>query len=209
MKKLSFVFIALALLAGSCKNSPKKSENGSQTGKQATLTPTPEKVTTVTVADFKEKAPDLVGQSVVIEGTVDHVCKHGGQKMMLIAQNTENKVKITPDEKIAAFKPELEGNDVRVTGKVEELKVDENYLSEWEDEVNEGLNGKEGKGVHEGKEGNKENAKADQEENGGQTLQQIENLRKKLKESGKKYLSYYSVVCSKYETVKTTDSENK
>ena len=209
MKKLSFVFIALALLAGSCNTSPEKSENSSTTNGHTTLSATPEKITTVTVADFKEKAPDLVGQSVVIEGTVDHVCKHGGQKMVLIAQNTENRVKITPDEKIASFKPELEGDDVKVTGKVEELKVDENYLSEWEDEVNEGLDKKEGKGMHEGQEGKKENMKTDQEEKNGQALQQIENLRKKLKESGKKFLSYYSVVCSKYETVKTTDSENR
>ncbi len=209
MKKLSFVFVIFIFFSVSCTNSSKSKNENVKQDKQSTIIPTPEKATIVTVADFKDKAAGLVGKTVIIEGTVDHVCKHGGQKMILISENTENRVKITPNDKLAAFKPEMEGEEVKVTGTVAEMKVDENYLNEWEDEVKEGITKKEGKVMHENKNESKQHAdnSNNREENSEQqAFEQIENLRKKLKNSGKGHLSYYSIVCSEYKVLKSPEN---
>ncbi len=196
MKKLSYLIIAIALLGVSCNNSQEKTkENNAAAEEQSVIKATPEEVTEVTVADFSEKAGSLVGKPVKIKAIVDHVCKHGGQKMVLVDQNTEKRVKVVPDEKIAAFKPELEGQDVVVTGVVDELKVDEDYLMDWENEVKEGEKEPKGEAMHEGKEAGEEK---DEAEN---AMKQINALRKKLKESGKDHLSYYSIICSEYEVL--------
>ena len=151
----------------------------------------------ITVADFADKAGDLTGKTVTIKGIVDHVCKHGGQKMVLVDQNTDKRVKVVPNEHMAAFKPELEGEEVSVTGIVDELKVDEDYLMEWENEVKEGDKEHKGEGMHEGKEAMKEKEGKETEN----AMKQINALRKKLKESGEDHLSYYSIICSEYKVL--------
>jgi hypothetical protein len=157
----------------------------------------------VTVADFNEKAAGLVGKKVVIVAIVDHICKHGGKKMILVAENTDARVKVTPQEGMGAFKPELEGEEVKVTGTVHEMKVDENYLNNWEDEIKAGF--KKEKGIHEGKEEAMKNREGNSEKMAEDPMKQIKALRKKLKDSGKDHLSYYSIVCSDYEIVNTGD----
>lgn len=75
----------------------------------------------VEVMAFAEKAPSMVGQEVIIEGMVTHVCKHGGKKMFLMTEDPDVQVKITTGEKLAAFPVELEGSNVVVKGVVEEF----------------------------------------------------------------------------------------
>jgi hypothetical protein len=157
----------------------------------------------VTVANFKEKADGLVGKKVVIVAIVDHICKHGGKKMILVDEDTDARVKVTPEDGMGAFKPELEGEEVRVIGTVHEMKVDEDYLNNWEDEVKEGI--KKEKGIHEGKEEAMKNKEEKDEKMAEDPMKQINALRKKLKESGKDHLSYYSIVCSEYKIVNSDD----
>jgi hypothetical protein len=78
----------------------------------------------IALADFKTKAGSLVGQEVVLEGTVIHVCKHGGKKMFITADDPDVRIKITVDDETAAFDPELEGSNVKVLGIVEEIEVE-------------------------------------------------------------------------------------
>ena len=63
----------------------------------------------VTLAEFKEQAETLVGKEVILEGTIIHVCKHGGQKMFITEDDPDIRVKITPGEEMAAFETELVG----------------------------------------------------------------------------------------------------
>lgn len=118
MKKIILVlFAAMAMFA--CSNS----EEGS----------------TVTVADFEEKAADLVDQKVQIEGMVVHVCRHGGGKMFLEEVGNDKRVKITAGEGVGQFDQswETEGKEVLVEGFVREMKIDEAYLANWEAELKE------------------------------------------------------------------------
>lgn len=94
---------------------------------------------TLSLADFKDQAETMVGEEVILEGTVIHVCKHGGQKMFITADNPDIRIKITPGEEMAAFEAELEGSDVKVVGVVEEMEAEV---------IGEGTNAEEGE-VHE------------------------------------------------------------
>lgn len=79
----------------------------------------------LSLSEFQEKAETIVGQEVILEGTVIHVCKHGGQKMFITADDPDVRIKITTNEEMAAFTPELEGSDVKVVGLVEEIEVED------------------------------------------------------------------------------------
>ena len=77
----------------------------------------------LTLAEFKEKAETLVGKEITLEGTVIHVCQHGGLKMFITADDPDIRIKITTGEETAAFEPELEGSYVKVLGLVEEIEL--------------------------------------------------------------------------------------
>ena len=96
-KKILFSLLAIALMVA-CNN--QKSEE----------------VTTLTTAEFATKAPELLDKTVSIEGTVMHVCQHGGKKLFL----NDDRVKIVVSEQIASFDQELVGSDVVVKGIIKE-----------------------------------------------------------------------------------------
>ncbi|MEA1876057.1 MAG: hypothetical protein U9N86_04275 [Bacteroidota bacterium] len=78
-----------------------------------------EQSTTITSAEFATVAENLIDQTVSIEGTVLHICKHGGKKMFI----NEDRVKVIASEKLAAFDLALEGSAVIVTGIIREESV--------------------------------------------------------------------------------------
>lgn len=78
-----------------------------------------EESTTITSAEFATVAENLIDQTVRIEGTVMHVCKHGGKKMFI----NEDRVKVIASEKLASFDLALEGSTVIVTGIIREESV--------------------------------------------------------------------------------------
>jgi hypothetical protein len=202
MIKKIYLLLFVAVIFAACSNHQKPVENE--------ITEQEKVVTELTVANFEKMAGDLVGEEIIIKGLVNHTCKHGGKRMFIVAEDTEESVKIEAGENIDSFDAELEGSDVIVKGLVEELRVDEAYLTEWEAEVeadaeselkihdgdHEGEHS-EGEEEAEGEEGETE------EDHHGSDLEQIENLRKQLKESGKDHLSFFSIKCLSYEVAST------
>jgi len=92
-----------------------------------------EKPVALALADFKDKAESLVGKEIMLEGNVIHVCKHGGKKMFLTADDPDVRIKITSGDDMAPFEPELEGSYVKVLGFVEAIEsevVGEGQLAE-------------------------------------------------------------------------------
>lgn len=89
----------------------------------------------IALADFSDQAEALVGKEVILEGSVIHVCKHGGKKMFITADDPDVRIKITTGEETASFDTELEGSYVKVVGIVEAIEVEV---------VDEGEHGEEG-----------------------------------------------------------------
>jgi hypothetical protein len=119
MKKLTF----LAVLAFSLISASVIFAQGNISSNQ--LSPTAaqaQNVTVITPEKFQDFAAENVGKEVQIKGMVVHVCREGGKKMFIIGEDPDMRVKITPNDKIGVFKPELEGSTVEVTGIIEPIK---------------------------------------------------------------------------------------
>ena len=199
MKKYLVTLIAFVFLFSACENTVKEE---STTEEQVVLI---EEIVPVSISNFEIKAEELVGKQIILSGTVDHICQHGGQKMFIIETGSEGRIKITPDENIAAFNTELEGQNIKVIGIVEEQRIDEEYLREWEEEIlaDVDMGDDKGEGKHLG--GNIEKGGEDADKS--EELEKVNNLRQQISESGKDHLSFFSVLCTEYEVVETDDSE--
>lgn len=194
MKKLFIATISLVFVLVSCQNN--NQEATSTTSSEEVIV---EQVVDLDLKDFKKNAENLIGKQIKMSGTVDHVCKHGGQKFFIVNEESEARVKVTTGENMAAFNTELEGETVWVVGVVEELRIDEEYLREWEEEVLAGLGPDEGDKSEKVHMGEGEGEHHEHEENAD--LQQIKKYRAKIADSGKDYISFFSVVCVDYDVV--------
>ena len=194
MRKLIIAIVAMAFIAVSCDNTTTKKEESTKSEQIA-----PEQITTVTLAEFDNKVGDLVGKKIAITGTVDHICKHGGQKLFIVDTESDGRVKVTPDENIAAFNSELEGENIDIVGIVEEQRIDEAYLREWEEEIlaDSDMGDDKGEGKHLG--GNMEKGGSDADEN--EEMEKVNHLREMLVESGDDHLSFYSILCVEYKVI--------
>lgn len=131
LRNILMILMAAAIV-WSCGNQQTAKQDETTVEEEVVVEETP---MTLTLAEFKEKAETIVGQEVILEGTVIHVCKHGGQKMFITADDPDVRIKITTGDEMAAFIPELEGSNVKVFGVVEEIEAEV---------VGEGQNAQEG-----------------------------------------------------------------
>jgi len=191
MKRI-FLMAVAALFFVACQNQTEK------TVENATETKVAEGPIAITVGSFNEKAADLVGQEVIIIGTADHICKEDGKKLFLIDVEEEGRVKITSGEGVPAFNSEYEGYDFKVIGIVDEMIVDEEYLREWEEEVIAGIDETRHLG---GGEPMTEEERAAGVHLDDPAMEQISAYREMMAEQGTDKLSYYSIVCSRFEVI--------
>lgn len=128
-----FMILVAAAIVWSCGNQQTAQKEDKVVEEEVVVEQPP---MAMSLADFKQKAETIVGQEVILEGTVIHVCKHGGQKMFITANDPDIRIKITPGDEMAAFTDELEGSDVKVVGIVEEMEAEvqgEGQLAEGEE----------------------------------------------------------------------------
>lgn len=170
------IILAMAACTGNQKN---QSDNGNSDAN------------TITVDELLANADTYANKEVIVKGTVTHVCRHGGQRLFIIGSDPDNRLKITTGPSISEFTIELEGSTVEISGKLDEERIDENYLTTWEEEVkakSEKDEHAEGVGIHDG----------DHTNNQQEELEKINKYRAQIKASGKDHISFYSVVCDSY-----------
>ncbi len=174
----------------SCANNSQQTEKSENTA-----------ATELTIDNFETMAGDLIGKPVVLIGTVNHVCEHGGQKMFLVEEGSEASIKVVPNESMAAFNTNLKGSKIQVEGIIEALIIDEEYLMTWESELASADKEGEGDGHGVGK-----GEAADMGEHIAAT-ESIANYRKQMAEEGKTQLAFYSIVCTNYEMIQAKEKE--
>jgi len=81
--------------------------------------------TEILMSNFDAKAGEFVGKEVKVSGIVDHVCKHGGKKILLV--DGDNSIHVFNDER---YDEALSGSKITVVGVVEEERIDSAYLAE-------------------------------------------------------------------------------
>lgn len=180
MLKKSFFILAMALFIFSCNSDTKSlAEEASM---DETTTPT------LKVEDFETMAANFVGQKILISGTVDHTCKHSGKRMVILGENPDYSVKIESGE-VDQFNRELEGSEVSVLALVTEMRMDRDYLDNWEQEILKNH--------------------AEDEDGGADELSKIENYRIELKSNEKGHLSFYGLDCVSYEVIAAGPKKDK
>ena len=150
--------------------------------------------TLLTVLTFEQQADSCIDKPVIIEGTVLHLCKHGGKRMFLVDGTDSIRVEVTTGPEIAKFDDALVGSRVRVSGILKEERIDAKYLNEWEAEVKQPEENHD-VGVHTG-------AKGHEDQGVQEKLDQINAMREDLKNSGKDHLSFYSVEAGSFTELK-------
>jgi len=200
MKKLIFAIVALAFFAVSCENTTSQKEDNNKQEEVIN-----DEIIAVSMLDYDSLVESLSGRKISISGTVDHVCKHGGQKLFIVDENSDARIKITPNEEIAAFNTDLVGETIKIIGIVEEMRVDEDYLREWEEEAKSGSKEEDGKRHGDGKgESADEDDHSEENENIDiqEELDQIARMRLRVEESEKGYLAFYSILAVEYHVFK-------
>lgn len=168
-------------------------DNCNKTTESDTLT------SNLSVDVFLKDAEKFAGKEIQISGTVSHVCRHSGKKMFVFGDNPQQTVKINTGGEVSSFDINLEGTEVEITGTViEDVRIDEAYLNEWEDEIIQMVGDKDVKVCNaesqaiSGQQGDTASVDQAEEED---PFAAVKEFRKKLAESGKTYISVYAVDC--------------
>lgn len=173
MNKLTLIILSLFLI--SCNTKEKNKE----------VEPTPIQ-NEITLKSFTTEAPNFIGKEVQVTGIVDHVCKHGGKKLLLV--NNDAQVHVTSDER---FAEELTGSEINLTGIVVEERITEATCLQMEEDNMKSHS--EGMSTDEQFEAQKKH---------------IETYRSTMAESGKDYISNFSLKYVSLKEISTID-ENK
>lgn len=190
MIKNLFLLAIVAVFFAACNNATTESADQSAADDS-------QEIVMITTNDFNTHPENFVGKEVVIEGTAVHVCKHGGKRMFIIGDTTDvERIQVKAGDEIDAFNVELEGSDVSVVGVVDELRIDEAYLTEWENELKADNPESELK-IHKGEEGHEHS-----ESDPNAEFNQIDAYRAQLAEQGVDHLSFYSIIAKEYKEKK-------
>ena len=105
MKKILTV-LSIVLFLFSCNSGTKKTGADSNSAK------------TVALEEIMSSGEELKDQVITVSGMVDHVCRHGGQKLFLRNDSGDVRLLVYVTESIPEFDIALEGSDIEVTGKL-------------------------------------------------------------------------------------------
>ena len=123
MKKIAIILV-LVLAFTACKNETEKVEDTAQQTEEVNV-----ETPLLAIADFDAKAGGFVSKEIKINGIVDHVCKHGGKKLLLVTD--DGKVHVTSNER---FEEALKGSEIALNGVVVEERIDEAYCLKMEED---------------------------------------------------------------------------
>lgn len=205
MRKLFLSLIAMSFIWISCENQNTNEQAEMKMEEATDMTPQ-----FIDINNFDQMADGLANQLVEIKGTVMHTCKHGGTKMFLAGTDPDYRVKVLATDESGNFNLEMEGNDFVVVGILDEYRVDNAELDRLEAEVYAESTEVEEDMKHKTDEADSEHADHGGDEHAekegsceiqGQ-LDQIQALRDQIAESGKEYLSFYSIKAKTYKPVK-------
>ncbi len=127
----------------------------------------------------------LIGDTIELEGFCVDVCGHGGSHITLMGSDTTQVVDVEAGPEIGSFSNDLRNNNVRVKAVIDEQRVDEAFLSDWEYRLDESLKTPQGN-----------------PEAVAMLKQQIAEIRaaiaERMKKENKNYYSQYHIFASEY-----------
>jgi len=188
MNKQIFLFALIAVLFASCGSAPDQSKAKAETSE----------VLEVTVDDFWAAPDDYVGKEIAMQGIVIHVCQHGGKRMFIVGEDPDDRLQVKAGDDVPVFEIELEGSLVEVIGVLDELRITEEYLQNWEAELLADNPDSDLK-IHRGEEGHQH---GEEEDDHQYEWDQINRYRELLAETEDDHLSFYSLIAKSFVEIK-------
>ena len=108
MQRAAFL-ILISILALSCNQSTQEKNSSAES-------PEAVQIVTASIQELLATPSEYEGKEVAVSGMVTHVCRHGGQKCFIVADDGETQIRIVPGGDIDEFKIELEGSTVAFKG---------------------------------------------------------------------------------------------
>ena len=106
----SILWVLIAFMAvSSCKQTVKQEGDNQEASKT-------EQIVSATIVELLATPADYQDKEVAVSGMVTHVCRHGGQKCFILADDGETQIRIVPGEDIDEFKIEMEGSIIAFKG---------------------------------------------------------------------------------------------
>lgn len=144
----------------------------------------------LTVDSLLSVQDQLIGDTISLEGFCVEVCGHGSTHVILLGSDSTKVVNVEADQQLVSFPKEALNSNLRVKAVIEEERVDEAFLSDWERRLDESLKASDG--------GNPQAV--------AMLKQQIAEIRaviaERAKTEGKNYYSQYHIMASEYEIEK-------
>ena len=194
MKHILLRALAVALACGACA-SVSCGGNASTTAK--TRLTEAARPAALEIDELLASADSLAGKTVTIEGVCTHTCRHGARKIFLMGSDDTQTVRVESGE-LGSFDPQCVNRIVRVTGTLDEQRVDEAYLAAWEEQTKAQTGERHGT-----TEAGCDAEKAARQETGATVAERIADFRAKIAArkaaEGKDYLSFYYVTATSYE----------
>lgn len=154
----------------------------------------------VTLANLLENGSQYVGKTVSFSGKTIHVCSKSGMKLFMEIPGTKQTLRVNSTPKLGKFPRTCNNHKVEIIGIVEESRIDEDFLKQWESKIKAQTEEKHGHG-----EEGCAAEKAATKETGNSSSQRIADFRKRIAQrkqaEGKNYLSFYHVKAISYHIV--------
>ena len=194
MKHILLRALAVALACGACAS---VSCGGNASTKAKTRQTEAARPAALEIDELLASADSLAGKTVTIEGVCTHTCRHGARKIFLMGSDDTQTVRVESGE-LGSFDPQCVNRIVRVTGTLDEQRVDEAYLMAWEAQAKAQTGERHGT-----TEAGCDAEKAARQETGATVAERIADFRAKIAArkaaEGKDYLSFYYVTATSYE----------
>jgi hypothetical protein len=123
----SILWVFIAFLAVSCNQTAKQEGDNQEASKT-------EQIVSATIVELLATPADYQDKEVAVSGMVTHVCRHGGQKCFIVADDGETQIRIVPGGDIDEFNIEMEGSTVAFKGtfKVQTVEVAAEAVEDYE-----------------------------------------------------------------------------
>jgi hypothetical protein len=84
-----------------------------------------QKLLTASIEELVAQPAEFQDKAIALSGMVTHVCRHGGQKCFVLAEDGETQLRIVPGEGIDEFGIDLEGSTVAFKGTFRMMTAEE------------------------------------------------------------------------------------
>jgi hypothetical protein len=124
--------------------------------------------------------------------------------MFIFGKDAYSKLKINTSREIPSFDIALAGSDVEIIGKVvEDARIDEQYLIEWENEIKLAVDDgsvkvctEEGAAINSQDRNSKgKNTETETETETKDPYRDVREMRNRIKESGNSFITIYAIKC--------------